>query len=99
MLFGRNAWITPDSPTLVDLPRGAEVYPDADVVRMGASLTRSFPRDKSTGMPIIINDYTTLEGRVAANTKAIGKHLSRLEHNITRELKNQTFAAYLKNRL
>ena len=50
-------------------------------------------------MAVIINDYTALEDRVAANTKAMGKYLSRLERSVTRELKNQRFAAYLSRRL
>ena len=100
--FGRSVWLTPDTPTLVDLPKGAEVFPSAtpeDVQRLGASLPMAITRDKSSGMPVIINDYTALECRVAANTKAMGKLLTRLERNVTRELKNQSFNAYLKRRL
>lgn len=102
VLMGHNVWLTPDTPTLVNLPKGAEVFPSAtpeDVERLGASLPMAITRDKSSGMPIIINDYTALEGRVAANTKAMGKLLTRLERNVTRELKNQSFNAYLKRRL
>ena len=100
--YGRNVWLTPDTPTLVDLPKGAEVFPSAtpeDVQRLGASLPMAITRDKSSGLPVIINDYTALEGRVAANTKAMGKLLTRLEKNLTRELKNQSFNAYLSRRL
>lgn len=102
VMLGRNVWLTPDTPTLVDLPRGAQVFPSAtpeDVERLGATLPMAIPRDKSSGMPVIINDYTSLEGRVAANTKAMGKYLSRLEKSVTKELKNQGFAAYLSRRL
>lgn len=102
VIAGHNVWLTPDKPTLVDLPKGAEVFPSAtpeDVQRLGASLPMAITRDKSSGMPVIINDYTALEGRVAANTKAMGKLLTRLERNVTRELKNQSFNAYLKRRL
>jgi hypothetical protein len=102
VIAGHNVWLTPDKPTLVDLPKGAEVFPSAtpeDVQRLGASLPMAITRDKSSGMPVIINDYTALEGRVAANTKAMGKLLTRLERNLTRELKNQSFNAYLSRRL
>ena len=102
VVIGKNAWLTPDRPTLVDLPKGAEVIPGVtqqDVERLGASLPMAITRDKSSGQPVIINDYTALEGRVAANTKAMGKYLSRLERNVTRELKNQSFTAYLSRRL
>ncbi len=100
--YGRHVWLTPDTPTLVDLPKGAEVFPkvtEEELERLGASLPTAIPRDKASGQPLIINDYSTLEGRVAENTKAIGKHLIRLEHSITRELKNQSFERYLKDRL
>lgn len=102
VIAGHNVWLTPDKPTLVDLPKGAEVFPSAtpeDVQRLGASLPMAITRDKSSGLPVIINDYTALEGRVAANTKAMGKLLTRLEKNLTRELKNQSFNAYLSRRL
>ena len=102
VVIGKNAWLTPDRPTLVDLPKGAEVIPGVtqqDVERLGASLPMAITRDKSSGQPVIINDYTALEGRVAANTKAMGKYLSRLEKNVTRELKNQSFTADLSRRL
>jgi hypothetical protein len=33
--FGGNAWLTPDTPTLVDLPKGASVIPD--VLKMNES--------------------------------------------------------------
>ena len=102
VISGHNVWLTPDTPTLVNLPKGAEVFPSAtpeDIERLGASLPMAITRDKSSGQPVIINDYTALEGRVAANTKAMGKLLTRLERSVTRELKNQSFNAYLSRRL
>lgn len=30
VMFNHKAWLTPDTPTLVDMPRGASVMPDAD---------------------------------------------------------------------
>lgn len=100
--YGRRVWVTPDTPTLVDLPKGAEVFPQVtedDLAMLGASLPMAIPRDKSSGMPVIINDYSALESRIAANTKAVTKALSRHEKALTRELKNQRFAAYLARRL
>lgn len=102
VVVGRRAWVTPDKPTLVDLPKGAEVFPDVtqeDVERMGASLTLAMPRDKSSGQPVVINDFTSLEGRVAANTKAVTKALARFEKSMSKELRSQRFAAYLSKRL
>lgn len=102
VVIGKNAWITPDKPTVIDLPKGAEVFPDAtteDVEKLGATLTMSMPRDKSSGQPVIINDYTALESRVAANTKAVTKALGRFEKSISKEMKAQRFAAYLRKKL
>lgn len=102
VMLGHNVWLTPDRPTLVDLPRGAQVYPEVtqeSLERLGASLPMSIPRDRTSGHPIIINDYTSLEDRVAYNTKAMGQHLGSLERTLKKELRRQAFAAYLKNRL
>lgn len=102
VMYGKRVWLTPDTPTLVDLPKGAEVFPQVtedDLALLGASLPMAIPRDKTNGMPVIINDYSALEDRIAANTKAVTKALSRHEKALTRELKNQRFAAYLARRL
>lgn len=102
VMLGRHVWLTPDTPTLVDLPRGAEVYPEVTretIERIGASLPMSIPRDKSSGAPLVINDYSSLEDRVANNTKAMAQHLGSLERTLKKELRRQSFAAYLKDRL
>lgn len=98
VLYNGKAWVTPDSPTLVDLPRGAEVYPDADKVQfMGA--VGDIPRDRVTGQPIIINDYTALEARVAANTKAMTRAFREHQNAVTRQMKRMKFNAYLAQRI
>lgn len=98
VLYNGKAWVTPDSPTLVDLPKGAEVYPDADKVQfMGA--VGDIPRDRVTGQPIIINDYTALEARVAANTKAMTRAFREHQNAVTRQMKRMKFNAYLAQRI
>lgn len=102
VMLERHVWLTPDTPTLVDLPRGAEVYPEVTretIERIGASLPMAIPRDKSSGAPLVINDYSSLEYRVANNTKAMAQHLGSLERTLKKELRRQSFAAYLKDRL
>lgn len=101
VMYGKRAWITPDSPTLVDLPKGAEVMPDAskvDLVQMGSSLFMTLPKRKGGSGPIIVNDYEALEGRVANNTKAVTQTLNRFERNITRQMKRQNFRNYINAR-
>ena len=98
VLYNGKAWVTPDSPTLVDLPKGAEVLPDAErVALMGA--VSNIPRDRVTGAPIIINDYSALESRVASNTKAVTKALRETQETIRREMKRQKFNAYIARRI
>lgn len=102
ILFGGRAWVTPDSPTLVNLPRGAEVLPDmekTDLAAIGATLPVSIPRDSRSGQPVIINDYQALEARMAANTKAVTGSLSKFSDRMARELKNQRFRRYISERI
>ena len=101
VVSGHNVWLTPDEPTLVDLPKGAQVFPEVTretIERIGASLPTSIPRDKSSGQPVIINDYSALEDRVAANTSAVTRNLASLEKTITREMRRQRHDAYIKRR-
>lgn len=94
VMFGGRAWITPDSPTLVDLPKGAEVMPDAAAMKMDA-LVGGMKSTGRSGQPIIINDYEALEARMANNTKVLRKGLSQLQA----EIKNQRFRNYINSRL
>jgi hypothetical protein len=100
-MYGKRAWITPDSPTLVDLPKGAEVMPDAskvDLVQMGSSLFMTLPKRKGGGGPIIVNDYEALEGRVANNTKAVTAELRGGFRSMKREMRRQNFRNYINAR-
>ena len=98
VLFNGKAWVTPDSPTLVDLPKGAEVLPDVERVALMSAVS-NIPRDRVTGAPIIINDYTALEGRVANNTKALSRELRQFSDRMAREMKRQKFNAYIARRI
>lgn len=100
--YGRNVWLTPDTPTLVDLPRGAQVFPEitqAAIEQLGASLPTSVPRDTSTGAPVIINDYTDLQNQVIASTKALARELRMQSREMSKAMRQQAFAEYLKRRL
>ena len=101
VMYDGKAYVTPDSPTLVDLPSGAEVIPDITTKTLqdlGASLNMSIPRDRSTGQPIVINDYSALENRMVANTKAVTKALREHQTALTRQLRRQKFNAYIARR-
>lgn len=101
VMYDGKAWVTPDQPTLLDLPKGAEVIPDVtpkDLLSLGASLPTAVPRDRATGQPIVINDYSALESRMAANTKAVTKTLNQFSDRMAREMKRQKFNAYIARR-
>lgn len=102
VMYDGKAWVTPDKPTLLDLPKGAEVIPDVtpkDLLSLGASLPTAVPRDRATGQPIVINDYSALESRMAANTKAVTKTLNQFSDRMAREMKRQKFNAYIASRI
>lgn len=102
VMYDGKAWVTPDKPTLLDLPKGAEVFPDVtaqDLLSLGASLPTAVPRDRATGQPIVINDYSALESRMAANTKAVTKTLNQFSDRMAREMKRQKFNAYIASRI
>lgn len=97
VMFGRKAWLTPDTPTLIDLPKGAEVLPDATQIR-GMEMLSSIPRDRISGQPIIINDYHALEERMEVNTKTMTRELRALRSSMARELRRQNFRDYINRR-
>jgi len=53
VFYNEKMWITPDTPTLVDMPKGAIVYPDADRLPEPAFMTVVNNKD-SDGKPIVI---------------------------------------------
>lgn len=61
--FGGKSWITPDTPTIVDLPAGAAVIPHINGV--DESLV-SIPTSSNDGKtPVVINnDYSRLEAKM-----------------------------------
>lgn len=61
--FGGKSWITPDNPTIVDLPAGAAVIPHINGV--DESLV-SIPTSSNDGKtPVVINnDYSRLEAKM-----------------------------------
>lgn len=73
-----GAYLTPDTPTLVNLPRGAKVLPDAgllnpdDVHWSRKPFIGGLSYDEK-GEPIIINDYSALEREQRLTRLAIEK--------------------------
>lgn len=96
VIYGGQSWITPDTPTLVDLPRGAEVYPDADVFNwndVGGNIT---PMASSGNAPVVINnDYSDLKREMRGIRSDIGK-IMKQQH---RDYNNMQYQIYKSNRL
>lgn len=72
VMYSGKAWITPDTPTLMDIPKGAQVFPDVDTVDLSGwdlpewNLPTFSPAyfTSSSGDTVIFNDYSRLEKRV-----------------------------------
>lgn len=73
--FGGNAYITPDTPTLVNLPRGAKVHPDAlDVTGLNPfSSVRSI---SDTKMVVNPTNVRGIEQRTDETNRLLKKQLS-----------------------
>lgn len=61
VLFNGSAWVTPDTPTLVEMPRGAAVVPDIVGYNDLADLATLPESGRKTSPVIVNNDYTRLE--------------------------------------
>lgn len=96
VVYGGKPWITPDTPTLVDLPRGAEVYPDVDMFNwndVGGNIT---PMASSGNAPVIVNnDYSELKKEMHGIRSDIGK-IMKQQH---RDYNNMQYQIYKSNRL
>lgn len=96
VVYGGKPWITPDTPTLVDLPRGAEVYPDVDMFNwndVGGNIT---PMASSGNAPVIVNnDYSELKKEMHGIRSDIAK-IMKQQH---RDYNNMQYQIYKSNRL
>lgn len=96
VVYGGKPWITPDTPTLIDLPRGAEVYPDVDMFNwndVGGNIT---PMASSGNTPMIVNnDYSDLKREMRGIRSDIGK-IMKQQH---RDYNNMQYQIYKSNRL
>lgn len=93
IVYGGKGWVTPDTPTVVDLPRGAEVYPDINSFdNVNLSLN---PINDDKGRPVIVNDYSELSREMKAVRSEL-KKMSRIQH---KDAYNAMYENYKRNRL
>lgn len=88
VLYRGNAWVTPDSPTLVDIPAGAAVIPDAYAYAGISDSVGPFGGGPEPNPIIVNNDYSRLERSmkevsmlIRLQIKAQRKFYGRAEYN------------------
>ena len=72
VVYGDRMWITPDTPTLVDMPKGAMVYPDAE--NLPEPVLQNMKTTKDSKPIVILNtDNRKLEKGMDRNNRLL-KH-------------------------
>lgn len=102
VMYKGLAWITPDTPMLVDLPKGAQVFPDVnefgpvDWHKDSFSPMFSFlgNTDKGSGTTVY-NDYSGLERRMDMTNNLLIQSMKQRR----REAYNREFDLYILNKL
>lgn len=83
VIFDGKSWITPDTPTIVDLPAGAVVKPTIDCIddnTPGLIFMPAIGSDDKT--PVIVNnDYKRLEDKMDMFITVMRKHSNRQHQN------------------
>jgi hypothetical protein len=72
VVIGNSAWLTPDKPVVVDLPKGAVVYPDVDEWKMELPLSGNLHQAEMAAIVsqqaepkmFVVNDYKRLEKKM-----------------------------------
>lgn len=65
VVIGNSAWLTPDKPVVVDLPKGAMVYPDVEDWKLSVPLAgAAAPLQQNEPRTLVVNDYKRLEKKM-----------------------------------
>lgn len=99
VMYKGMAWVTPDTPMLVDLPKGAQVFPDVDDFgsldwqNNGFAPMFSFLRNSEKGgaATAVYNDYSGLERRVDMTNNLLVQSIKQRR----REAYNREFDLYI----
>lgn len=83
VMYSGKAWITPDTPTLVDIPKGAQVFPDVDSIDLSEWSVPGWDEPtfsptyfaSSSGDTVVFNDYSRLEKRVDKTNSLLTRSL------------------------
>lgn len=84
--YGGNMFLTPDTPTLIDMPKGAEVFPDADkFLAANDDLAGTMRQMGESPQVIVNNDYSDLKREIVF----LG-HLIRMQTKTHRRMSYRT---------
>ncbi|WP_300701004.1 phage tail tape measure protein [Bacteroides sp.] len=85
VMYNGLAWVTPNTPMMVDLPRGSKVFPDVDEMDMpdwnSLDLEMSFANHKFRGSKsdiertTVINDFSRLEQKMDENNRLLAQRI------------------------
>ena len=65
VVIGNSSWLTPDKPVVVDLPKGAMVYPDVEDWKLSVPLAgAAAPFQQNEPRTLVVNDYKRLEKKM-----------------------------------
>ena len=99
-MFGEKVWMTPDTPTLVDLPKGAMVYPDANEMPEFPLPLSNAPLLPET---VIVNDFSRLERKLDKLTEKQIKNAKEMTKTMILEQRRSVYQAefekYIKSNL
>lgn len=98
VMYSGKAWITPDVPTLVDLPRGAQVVPDVDKFNLSSiDFIDFYQKFNTSSHPEVIvnNDYSQLDREM----KGVRSDIRKMAKQQHRDAYNLHYEIYKKTRL
>lgn len=88
VVYGGKSWVTPDVPTVVDLPKGAEVFPDINEFVGNVRMNTIY--DSGISSPVVVNDYSELSREM----KGMRVELRKIMKIIHKEAYNSNYEHY-----
>lgn len=88
VVYGSKSWVTPDVPTVVDLPKGAEVFPDINEFVGNVRMNPIY--DSGISSPVVVNDYSELSREM----KGMRVELRKIMKIIHKEAYNSNYEHY-----
>lgn len=88
VVYGGKSWVTPDVPTVVDLPKGAEVFPDISEFNENVRMNTIY--DSGISSPVVVNDYSELSREM----KGMRVELRKIMKIIHKEAYNSNYEHY-----